>query len=132
MRATALAAVIATALLAGCGGDKTTTSPHVGTWVLDRDGADRRVSAAELDLRSDRSYRLTITVDGKPQLLENQWSVEGGVILLRFAAENTGEQKRINAHGAEIQAPDRLQLLYRVAVGEVVRATLVRKPAAGP
>jgi len=120
-----------TCLLAGCGGRKTTDSPHVGTWVLDRGDSDRRVTAAELVLGSDRHYRLTITVDGTSRLLENEWSMEGGVILLRFAAENTGEQKRINAHGAEVLSPDRLRLLYRIAVGEVVRAALVRKTA-GP
>ena len=129
MRATALAAVLVAGLLAGCGGKETTDSPHVGTWVLDRDGSDSRVTAAELVLGRDRHYRLTITVDGRSRLLENQWSTEGEVILLRFAAENVGEQKRINAHGAEVLAPDRLQLLYRIAVGEVVRAALVRRPA---
>ena len=72
--------------------------------------------------------KMTITVDGKSRLLENQWTVEPGVVLLRFAAENTGDQRRINAHGVEVQSADRMQLLYRVAVGEVVRATLVRKP----
>ena len=130
VRATALALLVLAGLLAGCGGKRSADSPQIGSWMLDRNGSDRRVTAAELELGRDGRYRLTITVDGTSRLLENQWTVEGGVILLRFAAENTGDERRINAHGVDVQSADRMQLLYRVAVGEVVRATLVRKPPA--
>jgi hypothetical protein len=128
VRALALAVIIAVLGVLGCGrGKHAIDAAHVGTWVLDRDGSDGRVSAAELELRADGGYRLTITVDGSARLLENQWSAEANTLLLRFAPENTGEERRINAHGIEVVGPDRLSLLYRVKVGEVVRANLVRK-----
>lgn len=128
----ALAAVMAIGLLAGCGGERTVDRSQVGRWVLDRDGSDRRATAAELELFGDGRYRLTVTVDGKSRLLENQWEMQDGAMLLRFAAENTGDERRINAHGVEVLSPGRLQLLYRVQVGEVVRVALVRSSAPAP
>jgi hypothetical protein len=121
-----MAFVLAVGATASCGRGGAIDDKYVGSWQLDRDGSDHRVREANLELRGDGTYRLTITVDGNIKLLENQWSKEGDNLLLRFAPENTGDERRINAHGVDIVSAKRLSLLYRVKVGEVVRANLER------
>jgi hypothetical protein len=101
-----LVALVAIAFVGGCErGGSSIDRRFVGRWLFEPARSDERVSAAELDLRSDGTYRLSLTVDGQANLLENRWTSEGVKVLLGFPADNTGDERHINAHGAEMRWP---------------------------